>query len=147
VLCSGKVAFDLMEARDAAGITDTQIVRIEQIYPFPGEPLAARLAKMPALEEIVWCQEEPKNNGSWFFVEPLIEEAVEGRRQDGPRPLCRSPCFGLARHGFGQAPHARTGRAGCRCAGPVGPFGNPPSAEGLSLRAQFLSTGLSNFPV
>ncbi|WP_343610365.1 2-oxoglutarate dehydrogenase E1 component [Novosphingobium sp.] len=103
VLCSGKVAFDLMEARDAAGITDTQIVRIEQIYPFPGEPLAARLAKMPALEEIVWCQEEPKNNGSWFFVEPLIEEAVEaagartGRARYAGRHASASPATGSAK--------------------------------------------------
>ena len=76
VLCSGKVAYDLIEARNAAGLDDTQIVRIEQIYPFPGEPLATRIKRMTALEEVVWCQEEPKNNGSWFFVEPEIEEVL-----------------------------------------------------------------------
>jgi 2-oxoglutarate dehydrogenase complex dehydrogenase (E1) component-like enzyme len=46
MLCSGKVAYDVMEARDAAGLKDTQIIRIEQLYPFPGEPLALRFAKM-----------------------------------------------------------------------------------------------------
>src|SRR5690606_16511285 len=75
VLCSGKVAFDLFEARDREELTDTSIVRIEQLYPFPGEPLALRLSRMTALEDVVWCQEEPRNNGGWSFVEPFIEEA------------------------------------------------------------------------
>ncbi len=76
VLCSGKVAYDLMEARDAAGITDTSIVRIEQLYPFPEEALSVRLARMTGLKEVVWAQEEPHNAGGWFFVEPLIEHAL-----------------------------------------------------------------------
>jgi 2-oxoglutarate dehydrogenase E1 component len=103
ILCTGKVAFDLIEARNAAGITDTQIVRIEQIYPFPGEPLAARLEKLPALEEVVWCQEEPRNNGSWFFVEPLIEEAIlkaggkVGRARYAGRNASASPATGSAK--------------------------------------------------
>ncbi|PCD02844.1 2-oxoglutarate dehydrogenase E1 component [Sphingomonas spermidinifaciens] len=101
VLCSGKVAYDLIEARDAAGDTATQIIRVEQLYPFPGEPLAARLSRMPQLEDVVWAQEEPKNNGSWFFVEPLIEEAlaaagspVERARYAG-RAASASPATGL----------------------------------------------------
>src|SRR3546814_1800084 len=65
-----------MEARDAAGLTDTTVIRIEQIYPFPGEALTIRLKRMKNLEEIVWAQAEPRNNGSWFFVEPLIEESL-----------------------------------------------------------------------
>ncbi|MBC2663937.1 2-oxoglutarate dehydrogenase E1 component [Novosphingobium flavum] len=110
VLCSGKVSYDLFDARDAAGIEDTQIVRIEQIYPFPGEPLAARISRMGNLEEVVWCQEEPKNNGSWFFVEPLIEEALAkaGAKIKRPRYAGRnasaSPATGLAkRHNAEQA--------------------------------------------
>ncbi|MCP5379477.1 MAG: 2-oxoglutarate dehydrogenase E1 component [Novosphingobium sp.] len=110
VLCSGKVAYDLIEARDAAGIKDTQIVRLEQLYPFPGEPLAARLARMTGLEEVVWCQEEPKNNGSWFFVEPLIEEALAAakcklaRARYAGRNAAASPATGLAsRHASEQA--------------------------------------------
>ena len=103
VLCSGKVAYDLIEARDAAGITDTQIIRIEQIYPFPGEPLAERLAKMGPLEDVVWCQEEPRNNGSWFFVEPFIEEALKAAKAKVHRPryagraASASPATGLAK--------------------------------------------------
>ena len=103
VLCSGKVAYDLFEARDAAGIADTQIVRLEQLYPFPGEPLALRLARMTALEEVVWCQEEPKNNGAWFFVEPEIEEALAAaksrvkRARYAGRTASASPATGLAK--------------------------------------------------
>lgn len=110
ILCSGKVAYDLFEARDAAEITDTQIIRLEQLYPFPGEPLALRLSRMPNLEEIVWCQEEPKNNGSWFFVDPLIEEAAKAAGVKNPRPryagrnASASPATGLAkRHTAEQA--------------------------------------------
>jgi 2-oxoglutarate dehydrogenase E1 component len=76
ILCSGKVAYDLMEARNAAGDADTAIVRLEQLYPFPGEPLVVRLKRMVNLEEVVWAQEEPKNAGSWSFVDPFIEECL-----------------------------------------------------------------------
>ncbi len=80
VLCSGKVAYDLMEARNAAGDADTAIVRIEQLYPFPGEPLTVRLKRMANLEEVVWAQEEPQNAGSWFFTEPLIEQCLSAAK-------------------------------------------------------------------
>jgi 2-oxoglutarate dehydrogenase E1 component len=103
VLCSGKVAYDLMEARDAAGDKDIQIVRIEQIYPFPTEALAVRLARMTNLEEVVWCQEEPRNNGAWFFVEPFIEQALDAagkapmRARYAGRKAAASPATGLAK--------------------------------------------------
>uniref|UniRef100_UPI00405480FF 2-oxoglutarate dehydrogenase E1 component n=1 Tax=Sphingorhabdus sp. TaxID=1902408 RepID=UPI00405480FF len=76
VLCSGKVAYDLMEARDASGDKTTSIVRIEQLYPFPAEPLIVRLKRMTNLEDIVWAQEEPRNAGSWTFVDPYLEECL-----------------------------------------------------------------------
>ncbi len=76
VLCSGKVAYDLIQKRDEAGLADVSVVRIEQLYPFPGEPLTKRIAAMTGLEEIVWCQEEPRNNGAWFFVDRLIEDCA-----------------------------------------------------------------------
>src|SRR5690606_3276528 len=76
ILCTGKVAYELMEARDAAGLKDTTIVRVEQLYPFPGEPLAARMGKMTSLEEVVWCQEEPRNQGYWFFVQERLEAVM-----------------------------------------------------------------------
>ena len=83
VLCSGKVFYDLADARDAAGDKNTTIVRIEQIYPFPAEALVKRVARMANLETVVWAQEEPKNNGSWFFVEPLIEDVL---KEAGAKP-------------------------------------------------------------
>ncbi|KUO54797.1 MAG: 2-oxoglutarate dehydrogenase subunit E1 [Sphingomonadales bacterium BRH_c42] len=86
VLCSGKVAYDLIEKRDAEGLHDVSIVRIEQLYPFPGEPLAARLKRMSALEEVIWCQEEPRNNGAWFFVENQIEQSLIAAGKTGMRP-------------------------------------------------------------
>ena len=102
VLCSGKVFYDLMEARDAAGDTDVQIVRIEQIYPFATEALAKRIERMTKLEHVVWCQEEPRNNGAWFFVEPYIEEALAQagkapmRARYAGRKASASPATGLA---------------------------------------------------
>ncbi|SEM80719.1 2-oxoglutarate dehydrogenase E1 component [Sphingomonas gellani] len=110
VLCSGKVAYDLMEARDAAGDTDTQIVRVEQLYPFPTDALIARLQRMPALEEVVWAQEEPRNNGYWTFVEPFVEEAMvkagvtPKRPRYAGRAASASPATGLMkRHQLEQA--------------------------------------------
>jgi 2-oxoglutarate dehydrogenase E1 component len=103
VLCSGKVAYDLMEARAEAKLEDVSIVRLEQLYPFPGEPLAVRLKRMTGLQEVVWCQEEPKNNGAWFFVESRIEEALSEAGHKGMRPsyagrdVAASPATGLAK--------------------------------------------------
>ncbi len=103
VLCSGKVAYDLLQKRDEEGLEDVSIVRIEQLYPFPGEPLAARIARMTNLETIVWCQEEPKNNGAWFFVDRLIEDAAEAAGKKGMRPhyagreMSASPATGYAK--------------------------------------------------
>jgi 2-oxoglutarate dehydrogenase E1 component len=101
VLCTGKVAYDLIEARDAAGDKNTAIVRIEQLYPFPSEPLVKRLQRMTNVEEIVWAQEEPKNNGYWFFVEPFIEECLKqagtkvSRARYAGRAAAASPATGL----------------------------------------------------
>jgi 2-oxoglutarate dehydrogenase E1 component len=87
VLVSGKLFYDLAEARDAAGDTSTSIIRIEQIYPFPAEPLALRLSRMKNLETVVWAQEEPKNQGSWTFVQPFIEEVLLEAGCKSSRPL------------------------------------------------------------
>ena len=110
VLCTGKVAFDLIEARDAAGDETTSIVRIEQLYPFPGEPLSVRLKKMPNLETVVWAQEEPKNQGYWKFVQPYLEHCLSEIDVGPDRPVyagrcaSASPATGLAsRHKQQQA--------------------------------------------
>jgi len=110
VLCSGKLAYELMEARDAAGDRTTEIVRIEQLYPFPSEPLTRRLKAMPCLEQLIWAQEEPKNHGAWSFVEDLLEQCLTEAGFAGMRPQYAgrdagaSPATGLAkRHRAEQA--------------------------------------------
>ncbi|OUR76832.1 2-oxoglutarate dehydrogenase E1 component [Alphaproteobacteria bacterium 46_93_T64] len=75
VLCSGKIYYDLKARRDEAGQTDTYFLRLEQLYPFPEEALAEELRDFTHVEEVVWCQEEPKNMGAWTFVEPNLEKS------------------------------------------------------------------------
>jgi len=72
VMCSGKVYFDLLEERDARGINDIYILRYEQFYPFPAQSAVKELERFKNAE-MVWCQEEPKNQGAWSFMEPNIE--------------------------------------------------------------------------
>ena len=76
VLCSGKVYYDLFEAREAEGIDDVYLMRVEQLYPFPARALITELSRFPQAE-VVWCQEEPRNQGAWHFIEPNIEWALE----------------------------------------------------------------------
>jgi 2-oxoglutarate dehydrogenase E1 component len=75
VLCSGKVYFDLMEEREKRGENRIQILRLEQLYPFPENVLAQELNRFPKAD-IIWCQEEPQNQGAWTFVKPRIEAAI-----------------------------------------------------------------------
>lgn len=72
VLCTGKVYYDLLEEREKRGIEDVYLLRVEQLYPFPLKALVHELGRFTKAD-IVWCQEEPKNMGSWSFVEPYIE--------------------------------------------------------------------------
>jgi 2-oxoglutarate dehydrogenase E1 component len=75
ILCSGKVYFDLMEEREKRNESRIQILRLEQLYPFPENVLAQELARFPKAE-LVWCQEEPQNQGAWNFVRHRIEDTV-----------------------------------------------------------------------
>ncbi len=75
VLCSGKVYYELYDAREAAGLNDVYIMRVEQLYPFPGRALAAELARFTSAD-VVWCQEEPRNMGAWSYIEPNLEWAL-----------------------------------------------------------------------
>jgi 2-oxoglutarate dehydrogenase E1 component len=78
VLCSGKVYFDLVKAREDARRDDVALVRVERLYPFPAAELQAALARHPGTAEIVWCQEEPRNMGAWRFVrERFLDGDVE----------------------------------------------------------------------
>jgi len=76
VLCSGKVYFDILEARREANISNIALVRIEQLYPFPSEALAAELKKFPKAREICWAQEEPQNQGAWYSIQHAIRTCM-----------------------------------------------------------------------
>ena len=101
VLCTGKVYYDLLDAREAAGQGDTYIYRVEQLYPFPARALIVELARFP-MAHVVWCQEEPRNMGAWSHVEPSIEwvlnqAAVASKRAEyAGRPASASTATGQA---------------------------------------------------
>ncbi|MCR9068329.1 MAG: 2-oxoglutarate dehydrogenase E1 component [Rhodobacteraceae bacterium] len=101
VISSGKVYYDLLEERDARGIKDIYLLRLEQFYPFPALSLMKELERFKGAE-VIWCQEEPKNQGGWTFVEPNIEWVLGrlGAKHARPRYVGRtasaSPATGLA---------------------------------------------------
>jgi 2-oxoglutarate dehydrogenase E1 component len=101
VVCSGKVYYDLLEERDARGIDDIYLMRLEQFYPFPAISMVKELERFKQAE-IVWCQEEPKNQGAWTFVEPNLEWVLTRIDADHKRPryagraTSASPATGLA---------------------------------------------------
>ncbi|KPA21658.1 2-oxoglutarate dehydrogenase E1 component [Shimia sp. SK013] len=101
VMCSGKVYYDLLEERDARGTDDVYLMRIEQYYPFPAHSLIKELERFKNAE-MVWCQEEPKNQGAWSFIEPNIEWALTRIKAKHTRPVyagrvaSASPATGLA---------------------------------------------------
>ncbi len=76
VACSGKVAYDAIHARDEAGLP-VAVVRVEQLYPWPGEQLGGVLSDYPRLSELVWLQEEPRNMGPWGFVEGRLQDVLD----------------------------------------------------------------------
>jgi 2-oxoglutarate dehydrogenase E1 component len=76
ILCSGKVYYDLVAYRNDHGISDTAIIRIEQLYPFHGEMLKAIMAQFTKVDQFIWCQEEPKNMGAWTYVAPQLEATL-----------------------------------------------------------------------
>jgi 2-oxoglutarate dehydrogenase E1 component len=84
VLCSGKVYYDLLEAKEASNVHDVYVLRLEQLYPFPGEPLSEELARFPKAE-VMWCQEEPKNAGAWLFARTYVEELLTRLQAGAPR--------------------------------------------------------------
>ncbi|HRK97811.1 MAG TPA: 2-oxoglutarate dehydrogenase E1 component [Alphaproteobacteria bacterium] len=109
VLCSGKVYYDILEDRNKREIKDVMILRVEQLYPFPDKVLEEELARCPNAD-IVWCQEEPKNQGAWFFVNPLLEDVLTRIKHKAGRPKyvgrvsTAAPATGYAkRHALEQA--------------------------------------------
>ena len=104
VMCSGKVYYDLLEAREKAARTDVYLLRVEQLYPFPGDVVADYAKRFAHLDEVVWCQEEPANAGAWSFVAPLIESALGKRPDYAGRAAAAATATGLMkRHNAEQA--------------------------------------------
>ena len=101
VLCSGKIYYDLLAERDARSINNIYLLRLEQFYPFPAQSMVKELSRFPNAE-FIWCQEEPKNQGAWTFVEPNIEWILTRIEHKNKRPFyagrntSASPATGLA---------------------------------------------------
>jgi 2-oxoglutarate dehydrogenase E1 component len=98
VLCSGHVWADLESDQRRAADDSLAVVRVEQLYPFPAQPLADVLEQYRGAEEVIWLQEEPRNMGAWLFVEPRLREVI-GNRQElryVGRPERASPAEGWA---------------------------------------------------
>src|ERR1700712_5343925 len=98
IACSGKVYYDLVKARIERKNGDVAIIRVEQLYPFPHKAFAAEMRKYPNLAEVVWCQDEPQNQGAWFFVQHYIHENMTDGQKLGyaGRPASASPAVGYA---------------------------------------------------
>jgi len=99
VFCSGKVYYDLFEARRKAGIRDVALVRIEQLYPFPAQEYQAAVDRYPQARKVVWCQEEPQNQGAWYQIRHRLQEPLDGDHQllYAGRPEAAAPATGIAK--------------------------------------------------
>ena len=98
LVCSGKVYYDLAKKREEKGADDVAILRVEQLYPFPHKAFAAEMKKYPNATELVWCQDEPQNQGAWFFIQHNIHEnMIEGQRLGyAGRAASASPAVGYS---------------------------------------------------
>ncbi|WP_342132640.1 2-oxoglutarate dehydrogenase E1 component [Hydrogenophaga sp. OTU3427] len=98
ICCSGKVYYDLVKQREAKGSDDVAIVRVEQLYPFPHKAFSTELKRYPNATDIVWCQDEPQNQGAWFFIQHQIHEnMLDGQRLGyAGRAASASPAVGYA---------------------------------------------------
>ncbi len=98
ICCSGKVYYDLVKKREEKGADDVAIIRVEQLYPFPHKVFSTELKKYPHATDIVWCQDEPQNQGAWFFVQHQVHEnMLEGQKLGyAGRAASASPAVGYA---------------------------------------------------
>jgi 2-oxoglutarate dehydrogenase E1 component len=98
IVCSGKVAYDLIRRRDEKKAFDVAILRVEQLYPFPHKAFSAEMKRFPNATEVVWCQDEPQNQGAWFFIQHQIHEnMLEGQKLGyAGRAASASPAVGYA---------------------------------------------------
>ncbi len=84
-MCTGKVYYDLLEERRKRDIKDVVLLRVEQLYPFPADMIAEEMAKYENAE-VIWCQEEHKNMGSWTYIAPRIEDVLIDAKHKCNRP-------------------------------------------------------------
>jgi len=98
VACSGKVYYDLARKREEKGHEDVVLIRVEQLYPFPHKAFSTELKKYPNATDIVWCQDEPQNQGAWFFVQHYIHEnMIDGQKLGySGRAASASPAAGYS---------------------------------------------------
>ena len=97
VFCSGKVYYDLLEARQVHGIDDIALIRLEQLYPFPVPEYASLLKQYDHVDEIVWCQEEPQNQGAWYQIRHRLQDPLDDHQQlyYAGRPGAAAPASGI----------------------------------------------------
>ncbi len=98
VLCAGKVYYDLAAARREREARHVAIVRVPQLYPFPHEELKRELGRYPKAKEVVWAQEEPQNQGAWFYIRPILQACLQAGQtlSYAGRPASASPAVGYA---------------------------------------------------
>jgi 2-oxoglutarate dehydrogenase E1 component len=98
IACSGKVYYDLVKKREEKGADDVAIVRVEQLYPFPHKAFSAEMKRFPNATDVVWCQDEPQNQGAWFFIQHQIHENMLDGQKLGyaGRAASASPAVGYA---------------------------------------------------
>jgi 2-oxoglutarate dehydrogenase E1 component len=101
IACSGKVYYDLLQKRNDAKRSDVAIIRVEQLYPFPHKQFEAEMKRYPTAAEVVWCQEEPQNQGAWYQSAHYFRENMrpEQKLLYAGRPASAAPASGYsARH-------------------------------------------------
>ena len=98
IVCSGKVYYDLVDYRREKKITDMAVIRLEQLYPFPHADFKREIAQYPAATEIVWCQEEPQNQGAWYRLRAYLRGDIDEKQllAYAGRPISASPAVGYA---------------------------------------------------
>ena len=104
IACSGKVYYDLVKKREEKGAQDVAIIRVEQLYPFPHKAFETEFKRFASAPQVVWCQDEPQNQGYWFYVQHHISEALAAGQKLGyaGRPASASPAVGYFDKHFAQ---------------------------------------------
>jgi len=97
VFCSGKVYWDLLKARRAENIKDVALLRIEQLYPFPNEGYEAAIKRYPNVRDVVWCQEEPQNQGAWYQIRHRLDALARKDVLYAGRAPASAPATGLSK--------------------------------------------------